>query len=114
MRHRAFAFETASKVDVEFCQHNCAPEPLASMGPTQKNKAAADHPCLWGLYHVPVIHAVKARDIEAKWASTSNFFISASHACHMYTRSHNCSLCKNKKCRASAAPLASGISKTTA
>ena len=65
MRHRAFDFEISSEVDVEFCQHNCALEPLASMGPTQKNKAAADHSCLWGLYHDLVIHAVEARDIEA-------------------------------------------------
>ena len=62
---RAFAFEIASKVGAEFCQHNSAPEPLAETEAELKKQAAAEHPGLCGLYHALVI-AAKAQDVEAQ------------------------------------------------
>ena len=50
-RPRAFAFEIASKVGSEFCQHNSTPEPLAEMSPELNKQAAARHPGLCGHPH---------------------------------------------------------------
>ena len=68
---RVFAFEIASKVGAEFCQHNSAPEPLADMSVEQKKQAAAGHPGLCGHHHAWVIAAVKTQDVEGKWGSTT-------------------------------------------
>ena len=48
---RAFAFEIASKVGAEFCQHNSTPEPLADMSAELNKQAAARHPGLCGHPH---------------------------------------------------------------
>ena len=72
-----------------------------------KKQAAAEHPGLCGLYHALVIAAVKTLDVEAQWGGlyywqqvsqpSQMIFMSASHACHMHTRSYSCSLCKQAK-----------------
>ena len=41
---RAFAFEIASKVGAEFCQHNSTPEPLEDMSAELNKQAAVRHP----------------------------------------------------------------------
>ena len=68
---RAFAFEIASKVGAEFCQHNSTPEPLADMSAELNKQAAARHPGLCGHPHAWVIAAVKTQDVETKWGSTT-------------------------------------------
>ena len=68
---RAFAFEIASKVGAEFCQHNSTPEPLADMSAELSKQAAARHPGLCGHRHAWVIAAVKTQDVETKWGSTT-------------------------------------------
>ena len=68
---RTFAFEIASKVGAEFCQHNSTPEPLADMSADLKKQAAARHPGLCGHPHAWVIAAVKTSDVETKWGSTT-------------------------------------------
>ena len=68
---RAFAFEIASKIGAEFCQHSSAPEPLSDMSAELKKQAAARHPGLCGHPHAWVIAAVKTQDIETKWGSTT-------------------------------------------
>ena len=68
---RAFAFEIASKIGAEFCQHNSAPEPLADMSAELKKQAAARHPGLCGHPHAWVIAAVKTQDVETKGGSTT-------------------------------------------
>ena len=40
----AFAFEIASKVGAEFCQHNSTPEPLEDMSAELNKQATARHP----------------------------------------------------------------------
>ena len=97
---RAFAFEIASKIGAEFCQHNSAPEPLASA--ELKKQAAARHPGLCGHPHAWVIAAVKTQDVETKWGSTTYWqkvlqpreiiFLLALHACYMNARSYSCFL----------------------
>ena len=69
---RAFAFEIASKIGAEFCQHNSAPEPLADMSAELKKQAAARHPGLCGHPHAWVIAAVKTQDVETKWGFTTS------------------------------------------
>ena len=68
---RTFAFEIASKVGAEFCQHNSTPEPLADMSAELNKQAAARHPGLCGHPHAWVIAAVKTQDVETKWGSTT-------------------------------------------
>ena len=68
---RAFAFEIASTIGAEFCQHSSAPEPLADMSAELKKQAAARHPGLCGHPHAWVIAAVKTQDVETKWGSTT-------------------------------------------
>ena len=68
---RLFAFEIASKVGAEFCQHDSAPEPLADMSVELKKQAAAGHPGLCGHYHAWVIAAVKTQNVEEKGGSTT-------------------------------------------
>ena len=68
---RAFAFEIASKVDAEFCQHTSTPEPLADMSAELNKQAVARHPGLCGHPHAWVIAAVKTQDVETKWGSTT-------------------------------------------
>ena len=68
---RAFAFEIASKIGGEFCQHNSAKEPLADMSVELKKQVAARHPGLYGHPHAWVIAAVKTQDVETKWGSTT-------------------------------------------
>ena len=67
----AFAFEIASKIIAEFCQHNSAPEPLADMSTELEKQAAARHPGLCDHPHSWVIAAVKTQDVETKWGSTT-------------------------------------------
>ena len=68
---RAFAFEIASKIGAEFCQHNSAPEPLADMSAELKKQAAARHPGVCGHPYAWVIAAVKTQDVETKWGSAT-------------------------------------------
>ena len=69
---RAFAFEIASKIGAESCQHNSAPEPLADMGAELKKQAAARHAGLCSDPHAWVIAAaVNTQDVETKWGSTT-------------------------------------------
>ena len=68
---RAFAFEIASKIGAEFCQHNSAPEPLADISAELNKQAAARHPGLCGHPYARVIAAVKTQDVETKWGSTT-------------------------------------------
>ena len=98
---RAFAFEIASKIGAEFCQHNSAPEPLADMSAELKKQAAARHPDLYGHPHAWVIAAVKTQDVETKWSSTTSnkyrnpreiMFLLALHACYINARSYGCFL----------------------
>ena len=69
---RAFAFEIASKVGAEFCQHNSTPEPLEDMSAELNKQASARHPGLCGHPHAWVIAAVKTQDVETKWGSTTD------------------------------------------
>ena len=96
---RAFAFEIASKIGAEFCQHNSAPEPLTDMSAELKKQAAARHTGLRD--HAWVIAAVKTQDVETNWGSTAGnkyrnqgrlYFLLALHACYMNARSYSCSL----------------------
>ena len=69
---REFAFEIASKIGAEFCQHNSALEPLAGMSAQlKKQAAAARRPGLCGHPHAWVIAAVKTQDVETEWGSTT-------------------------------------------
>ena len=64
---RAFAFEIASKVGAEFCQHNSTPEPLVNMSAELNTQDTARHPDLCGHPPAWVIAAVKIQDVETKW-----------------------------------------------
>ena len=66
-----FAFEIASKIGAEFCQHNSAPEPLADMSAELKKQASARHPGLWDHPYAWMIAAVKTQDVETKWGSNT-------------------------------------------